>query len=88
MHELKRRATELLNGIREAIEKLAIKDLEKQLLSMQEASQRPDFWSDNQSAQETMKKISRLEGGAMARHRERSGGNPRAGGHGGRKPGG
>lgn len=61
MEELLKRTEALHDEVREAIAKLNITELTKELSALQKASTEPDFWSDNLKAQETMKQISRLE---------------------------
>lgn len=61
MQEEQQRAQELKADILQAMEKLDIKKLKKQLDELRESSQKPDFWDDSSAAQETMKKIARIE---------------------------
>lgn len=62
MDELLKRAETLQGDVVAAMEKLEIAERSKQLESLKKQSAEPDFWNDSQSAQETMKQISRLEG--------------------------
>jgi len=62
MQEILRRAKELQAGITDAVGRLQLHDLSSQLSALQAKSGESDFWSDTQSAQETMKQISKLEG--------------------------
>jgi peptide chain release factor 2 len=59
--ELSKKASDLEAQINSSIEKLRITELNQELESLQRASQAPNFWDDSQQAQETMKKISKLE---------------------------
>ncbi len=61
MQELQKQAAELSEGIDQAITRLDIKSLEKQLDVLRAETQSPDFWSDNMSAQETMRQVNKLE---------------------------
>lgn len=61
MDELLLQAKTLRGDIDEAVERLDIRKLEARLVKLQKASQAAGFWDDTQSAQDTMKEISRLE---------------------------
>ncbi len=61
MQELEKKATVLKSDIAEAIGRLKLSELEAELRKLQLASQAEDFWSDNKSAQDTMKQINQLE---------------------------
>lgn len=61
MNSLQKNINELRIAINEAREKLKIDDRSNELVSLQQTSLTPDFWSDNAQAQDTMKKISKLE---------------------------
>ncbi len=61
MDELRKQAEELLSDINGAAEKLSIDILESELQTLQHQSRQSDFWDDSQAAQETMKRISKLE---------------------------
>jgi peptide chain release factor 2 len=56
-----KRAAVLQAQIRQAMDRLKIGELEDQLHKLQTASQQADFWNDSTKAQETMKKIAKLE---------------------------
>lgn len=62
MHELHKQAQELQAAIADAVQKLDINAVEAELRSSQEKTQETDFWSDNLTAQEVMKQVSKLEG--------------------------
>jgi peptide chain release factor 2 len=62
MQDLLKQAKELSAAIYDATRKLGLDELEKELKANQEQSQKPDFWTDNQKAQETTKQVSKLEG--------------------------
>ena len=59
--DLEKKALSLSTEIAQAIERLRIAELEEELQKLQLASQAADFWSDNQSAKDIMKRISQLE---------------------------
>lgn len=61
MQELIKQAQELQTAIADAIQKLDIDVLEADLKTSQEKTKAPDFWSDNLTAQEVMKQVSKLE---------------------------
>jgi len=61
MEELLAHAKALQAEIQAAAERLQISNLETELSKLQTESQRPDFWQDNQHAQEVMRQISKLE---------------------------
>src|SRR4051794_134274 len=61
MDELPKQAGALQKEIDEALERLRIPELSKELATLQAASQQPDFWDDSTRAQDTMKQISKLE---------------------------
>lgn len=61
MDEQQKRAAALQAEVRSAMERLNIPSLQNELEELQTASQQPGFWDDSQSAQETMKQISKLE---------------------------
>lgn len=61
MEHLLKRAQNLLDAVTVASEKLRIEELAKQLSVLRSQSLGPDFWSDNQKAQEVMKQIAKLE---------------------------
>ncbi len=61
MQELQNKISQLLKEVSEAIAKLDIAGVEKQLQELQEQSKAADFWKDNIKAQEVMKQQSGLE---------------------------
>ncbi len=61
MQDLQKQAEHLAAEISSAITQLKIVDLEQELLNLREAASKPDFWSDNQTAQANMKQQSSLE---------------------------
>ncbi|HVW23646.1 MAG TPA: peptide chain release factor 2 [Candidatus Saccharimonadales bacterium] len=61
MDELKRQTSLLAADLSAALERLKIADLQKQLQSLQSASQAAGFWDDSTAAQATMKQIAKLE---------------------------
>lgn len=61
MDESQRRLNELETGIKDAVSKLNITDLKKQLDVLQSQSQEAGFWDNSAAAQDTMKKIASLE---------------------------
>jgi peptide chain release factor 2 len=61
MDEQRKRAVELQAEVKQAIERLKIEELSKQLGELQTASQAPDFWNDSSTAQAQMKQIAKLE---------------------------
>lgn len=61
MEEILSRAEQLKYSISEALKKLKIAELSRELSELQEASQQPEFWNDNLAAQATMKQIAKLE---------------------------
>jgi peptide chain release factor 2 len=61
MDEQRKQLDALREAVGEAVERLQITKLEKELVALKAASQQPDFWSDSDKAQQTMKQISRLE---------------------------
>jgi peptide chain release factor 2 len=62
MHELETQSAELAADIDTAAQRMDIAGLEARRKALQAASQEPDFWSDNDRAQSTMKELSKLEG--------------------------
>jgi peptide chain release factor 2 len=61
MEQLSKHAAELELEINSAMQKLDILALGKELEDLQAASLSPDFWNDNLRAQDTMKRIAKLE---------------------------
>lgn len=61
MEPLQRRAGQLADDIAQAAGRLDIDGLETRRQELSAQSQQPDFWSDNDTAQSTMKEISKLE---------------------------
>ena len=54
-------ARELQVAVKDAVERLTIPELQKQLATQQAQSQAADFWNDNLGAQAVMKQIAKLE---------------------------
>lgn len=54
-------AQELQIAVKDAVERLTIPELQKQLATQQAQSQATDFWNDNLGAQAVMKQIAKLE---------------------------
>jgi peptide chain release factor 2 len=52
---------DLIKQVNEALIRLNIAELSKQLSGLQVQSRQPDFWEDSTSAQDTMKQIAKLE---------------------------
>ena len=61
MQEELSRADSLRTSVGGAIKKLDIQQQQEKLTELKLSSQQPNFWQDNQSAQNTMKKIADLE---------------------------
>jgi peptide chain release factor 2 len=61
MNPLQKQVGELQTAIGAALKQLKIAEAETELRSLQTASQATDFWNDPTSAQEQMKRLSRLE---------------------------
>lgn len=61
MDDIKKRVESLKVGIEDALHRLDIAKNQTNLKKLQEASKQPDFWTDNQRAQNVMKEIARLE---------------------------
>jgi peptide chain release factor 2 len=61
MHAIRERAETLQKDITDAVQRIGLIDLEKELVELRLQSQDPNLWSDNLHAQEIMKQISRLE---------------------------
>lgn len=61
MENLKKQATELQSAVAAALSQLKIAELETELAELQALSQAPNFWDNPSSAQEQMKRLSRLE---------------------------
>jgi peptide chain release factor 2 len=59
--ELAKQATAMIVEVDSAIERLQIDKLAKELADLQSRSQSPEFWNDNASAQDVMKRIAKLE---------------------------
>lgn len=62
MDELTKQAEELLADVSQAMVKLDIEKQSLELKALKEQAETSDFWSDNQKAQDTMRKIAELEG--------------------------
>lgn len=60
--ELAKQAADFKTEVTAAIDRLQIDKLNNELQNLQTASQAADFWNDNLAAQDTMKKIAKLEG--------------------------
>jgi peptide chain release factor 2 len=61
MDEQTKRAAVLLAEINQAAARLKVDELDSQLKELQAASQQPGFWDDSTKAQETMKRLAKLE---------------------------
>lgn len=61
MDELSKRSESLQTDIRQALEKLNIKQLSLELNSLRQKVSQAEFWRDSTSAQDTMKRIASLE---------------------------
>lgn len=61
MHDLENESNELAGQIAAAADKMQIAVLESRRRELHSASQQPDFWTDNEVAQATMKELSKLE---------------------------
>lgn len=61
MSEQSKQISELQGAISAALKQLKISELNTDLQKLQAVSQKPDFWSDSDSAQSTMKQIAKLE---------------------------
>jgi len=59
--DLEKTADSLSKDIAQAIERLKLADLETELQKLQILSQAADFWADNLTAQDVMKRINQLE---------------------------
>lgn len=61
MHDILSAANTLLDGIKEAADRLNIRQLSDELENLKKQSEASDFWNDAQAAQDVMKQLSRLE---------------------------
>ncbi len=61
MHDMENQADQLAEEINTAAGRMQIAALNLRRIELQAASQEPDFWTDNEQAQTTMKEISKLE---------------------------
>lgn len=61
MDEIQKRITQLSTNYRMAVDRLDIERLSTELHGITDAVQQPDFWNDNRTAQETVKKQSALQ---------------------------
>lgn len=61
MDEQLKRTTELQDEVDQAFERLSLDTLNAELETLQADSQQPDFWDDSANAQDTMKRIAKLE---------------------------
>jgi peptide chain release factor 2 len=59
--EQRKQLDTLDQAVHDAVERLMINEQHAKLEELRAASQRPDFWQDSDSAQETMKQIAKLE---------------------------
>lgn len=61
MEETAKKASQLLSEVGQAITRLNIGQAEKELTDLKEKAQATDFWSNNQSAQENLKRQARID---------------------------
>jgi peptide chain release factor 2 len=61
VHELDKQAKQLSNAVAEAVKRLDIAGVTKELIELQTASQAADFWNDQSQAQNIMQTIAKLE---------------------------
>ncbi|MDZ7744257.1 MAG: peptide chain release factor 2 [Candidatus Saccharibacteria bacterium] len=61
MQELQKQSKALVSNVSQAISQLQIKDAEAQLQKLRDKAQKPDFWTDNISAQTNLKQQAKLE---------------------------
>lgn len=61
MDEQRKQAADLKLQINSALEQLNVEEINAQLQSLQQTSQRADFWDDSSKAQSVMKQIAKLE---------------------------
>lgn len=61
MDDVQKQAKSLQEEVSQALQRLKIDDLAKELAKLQDNSQKPDFWGDSVKAQEAMKRIAVLE---------------------------
>ena len=61
MSELEKQASELVEAVEGAIKKLKIPESEKQLEKLKDEAAKPDFWSNQQAAQDNQRLQSKLE---------------------------
>ncbi len=61
MDEVRKQITQLQADYAAAAQQLHIADLNVELGKLTKESEKPDFWNDNRSAQDTMKKLSALQ---------------------------
>jgi peptide chain release factor 2 len=61
MEAQRKRAGELRAAVNDAVQRLKIVELQRQLEDLQAASQKPDFWDNSTEAQTVMQQISKLE---------------------------
>ncbi len=61
MNDITNQAQALLSDVAAAVAKLDIDNIQKELQTLKQASETPDFWKDNQSAQANMKQQAKLE---------------------------
>ena len=61
MHEISKKAGELVGQVDVVVQQLDLAKLENDLEALRSKSQAPDFWDNSDYAQATMKRISKLE---------------------------
>lgn len=61
MQDLQKQIDSLVQEVAQAVKKLSIHDAETQLAELKKQSEQPDFWSDNQAAQDNVKLQAKLE---------------------------
>ncbi len=61
MQELTKRLTDLQSDIAQALISLKVSDLEVQAQTLQKQSEATDFWQDQRTAQDVMKKLAKLQ---------------------------
>jgi peptide chain release factor 2 len=61
MNDVENQAEDLRKAIIEAMERLSLSELSKELTELQARSRKSDFWDNSTGAQETMKRIAKLE---------------------------
>jgi len=61
MREIAKKAKQLLDGVHEAIDKLAVPQAENELTELKKLAEAPNFWADNLAAQDNLKRQAKLE---------------------------